>query len=184
MTTYALMMTVPAVAMCCCAAATDIAGRKIPNWVTFTLALSGLAQSVCFSGSVLTPGQALFGLAVGFTLPFVLFALGAVGGGDVKLLAGLGAWLGALAIFQVFVLEAVVGLILVLSQAAAQGRLRALFRNSAVLAVNLAHVNDVGLDHVKATGLSSRSVDRPLPYAVPVLIAVVLLLAWNWTPGR
>ena len=45
-------------------------------------------------------------------------------------------------------------------------------------------VNDVGLDHVKATGQSSRSIDRPLPYAVPVFLAVLTLLAWNWTPGR
>jgi prepilin peptidase CpaA len=178
------MMTVPAVAMCVCAAVTDIRDRRIPNWVTFTLVLSGLAQSVSIGGAVLTPGQAVLGLAVGFTLPFVLFALGAVGGGDVKLLAGLGAWLGPAGVFQVFVLEAVIGLVMVLSQAAAQGRLQALFRNSAVLAVNLAHVQDVGLDHVKATGQSSRSIDRPLPYAVPVLIAVLVLLAWNWAPVK
>jgi hypothetical protein len=46
-----------------------------------------------------------------------------------------------------------------------------------VLAVNLAHVKDVGLDHVKATGVSSRSIDRPIPYAVPVLAAVLILMA-------
>jgi prepilin peptidase CpaA len=112
-----------------------------------------------------------------------MFAIGAVGGGDVKLLAGIGAWLGPWAVFQVFCVEAVIGMVIVLAQAAAQGRTQTLLRNSAVLAVNLAHVNDVGLDHVKATGQSSRSVDRPLPYAVPVLIAVLILLAWNAAPG-
>jgi len=39
-------------------------------------------------------------------------------------------------------------------------------------------VRDVGLDHTKATGQSCRSVDRPLPYAVPVLVAMIILLAF------
>jgi prepilin peptidase CpaA len=100
-----------------------------------------------------------------------------VGGGDVKLLAGLGAWFGPVAVFQIFVLEALLGAILVIAQATATGRMKVLLRNSAVLAVNLAHVKDVGLDHVKATGVSSRSIDRPIPYAVPVLAAVLILMA-------
>jgi hypothetical protein len=42
-----------------------------------------------------------------------------------------------------------------------------------MLAVHLIHVDQVGLEHTKLTGQSSRSVDRPLPFAVPVLIAVI-----------
>ena len=60
--------------------------------------------------------------------------------------------------------------------ALAQGRTRVLLRNTAVVAINLAHVNDVGLDHAKATGQACRSIDRPLPYAVPVLAAMLILL--------
>ena len=45
------------------------------------------------------------------------------------------------------------------------------------LTVNLIHLQDVGLEHTRATGRSSRSVDRPLPYAVPVLLAVLVILA-------
>ncbi|HYO09411.1 MAG TPA: A24 family peptidase [Tepidisphaeraceae bacterium] len=183
MTTYTVLMAAPAVGLLCCAALIDVRSRRIPNWVTFSLVLSGLAQSVAFNGAVSTPGQAILGLCAGFALPFAMFAIGALGGGDVKLLAGIGAWFGASAVLQVFCLEAAVGMTMVLAQAASQGRLNALFRNSAVLAVNLAHVSDVGVDHVRATGQASKSIDRPLPYAVPVLIAVLILLAWNWTPG-
>jgi prepilin peptidase CpaA len=168
-------MAAPMVALLCWAAAEDLRSRRIRNWLTLTLAVSGLAQSVLF-GAVSTPGASVSGLVVGFALPFALFALGALGGGDVKLLAGIGAWLGPMAALQVFCLEAVIGAVMVLTQALAQGRARVLFRNSAMLAVNLAHVNDVGLDHVKATGHSCRSVDRPLPFAVPVLLAVLILL--------
>jgi hypothetical protein len=61
-----------------------------------------------------------------------------------------------------------------------QGRLRILSRNSAVLAINLVHLGDVGVEHAAATGRSCRSVEKPLPYAVPVLIAVISLLAAGW----
>jgi prepilin peptidase CpaA len=180
MSTYGLLMAAPAVAMLLIAAATDLRDRRIPNWLTFSLILSGVAQSIAFPGVVTTPWESLGGFGVGFALTFALFAMGAVGGGDVKLLAGLGAWFGPLAAFQLFCVEAVVGMVIVLAQAAAQGRTRTLLRNSAVLAVNLAHVGDVGVAHVKATGQSSRSVERPLPYAVPVLVALLILLAANW----
>ncbi len=183
MNTSALLMAVPAVALVACAAATDLRGRRIPNWVTFTMVIAGLVHSIIF-GAVAGPLQSTLGIAAGFALPFAMFAMGAIAGGDVKLLMGIGAWFGPLAVLQVFCIEAVVGLAMVLTQAAAQGRTRTLLRNSALLAVNLVHVNDVGLDHVKATGQSSRSIDRPLPYAVPVLVAVLILLAWNYTPGR
>jgi hypothetical protein len=65
----------------------------------------------------------------------------------------------------------------VLVQASLQGRLRKLLTNTTVLTVNLIHLQDVGLEHTRATGRASRSVDRPLPYAVPVLLAVLVILA-------
>jgi len=63
-----------------------------------------------------------------------------------------------------------------LGQAAWQGRTRVLLRNSAVVAVNLLYVKDVGLEHATRTGRESRSIDKPLPFAVPALIAVVLVI--------
>jgi prepilin peptidase CpaA len=170
-----LLPFVPLLAMLTWAAIEDLRTRRIRNWLTFSLVLSGIAQSLMGSGTV-TIGSSLAGCAVGFGLPLVLFALGAIGGGDVKLLAGVGAWVGAGAVFEVFCAAAVVGMVIVLAQACAQGRLRVLSRNSAVLAMNLVHIGDVGVAHTTATGKSSRSVEKPLPYAVPVLIAVVALL--------
>ena len=176
MSTYGLMTAAPVVALLAWAAIEDLCNRRIPNWLTFSLLLSGIAQSF-MHGSLVSPGMSLAGFAVGFSLPFVLYVLQATGGADVKLLAGLGAWFGPVVVFQIFVLEKVIGLILVIAQATAQGRMKVLLRNSAVLSINLAHIKDVGIDHVRATGLSARSIDKPLPYAVPVLLAVLILIA-------
>ena len=65
---------------------------------------------------------------------------------------------------------------IVLAQAAAAGRLRVLARNSAVVAVNLWHVRQVGVEHATETGRACRSVDRPLPFAVPVFAATLFVL--------
>jgi prepilin peptidase CpaA len=183
MNTFSVLMAAPAFALLIVAAAEDLRSRRIPNWLTFSLVLGGIVQSIAF-GVTSTPLASVLGLCVGFAIPFVLFALGALGGGDVKLLAGVGAWFGPQAALNVFIIAAIVGAVMVVAQALAQRRGKVLLRNTAVLAVNLAHVRDVGIDHAKATGASCRSVDRPLPYAVPVLIAMAFLLASSWTPWR
>ncbi len=172
----------PLFALLLCAAVTDLRARRIPNWLTFSMVLAGLAQSLL---PLRTVGftTSLLGFLTGFGLTFILFALGAVGGGDVKLLAGVGAWLGPGPTLAVFAIEAIVGMAIVLTQAVWQGRVTTLLRNSTVLVINLAHVGDVGVEHVTATGKSCRSIERPLPYAVPVLAAVAMVVAFRTFNG-
>jgi prepilin peptidase CpaA len=177
MSTHGLLTAAPAFALLLWAAIEDMRSRRIPNWLTFSLVLSGIVQSF-MSGHLVSPSMSLLGFAVGFGLPLILFLIGALGGGDVKLLAGVGAWFGAGVVFRVFCLAAIVGMVMVIAQALAQGRTKVLMRNTAMVAINLAHVNDVGVEHARQTGQSCRSIDRPLPYAVPVLVAIAILLAF------
>lgn len=174
MYSFKLIHLMPLFAMLVIAAIGDLRERRIRNWLTLTLMLTGLAQSFMPTHTT-TPLYSLLGLLSGFGITFILFFMNAIGGGDVKLLMGVGAWLGPAGVLVVFLLEAVIGMVIVLAQAIWQGRLQTLFRNSTLVLINLAHINEVGLDHVTATGKAARSVDRPLPYAVPVLIAVALI---------
>lgn len=157
------------------AAAEDVLTRRIRNVLAFSVAASGLVQSFLPLHTV-TPGDAALGFLAGFALMLLPFALGGMGGGDVKLLAAIGAWLGPWGALNVFLGAAVFGLVVVLTQAAWQGRLQVLARNSAVLAVNLAHVGELGVSHVAETGERSASVDKPIPYAVSMLAGVLLVL--------
>lgn len=166
-----LLHLVPLFLMLAWASVQDLRSRRIRNWLTLSMILLGLAQSFT-PGHTTTPGNSLLGFAAGFGLTFVLFAMGALGGGDVKLMAGVGAWLGPAPTLCVFAIQALFGMVIVLAQAAWQRRLAALFHNSMLLLVNVAHVRELGIEHVTATGQSSRSVSRPLPYAVPVFLAV------------
>jgi prepilin peptidase CpaA len=177
MTTGGLLMCVPMIGLLTWAAAVDLRARRIPNWLTVSLMLAGFAQSFTWARTV-GPADAFLGFLTGFALTFVLFGLNALGGGDVKLMAGLGAWLGPMPTLVVFALAAVIGMVIVLAQAAAQGRLTKLFRNSAVIAMSLAAANDGGgLEQAAETGKAcSSSTGKPLPYAVPVFFAMLIVL--------
>jgi hypothetical protein len=85
----------------------------------------------------------------------------------------------------VFLAEAIIGAALAIVQAAAQGRLRTVLRNTAVLAGSMAAgAGDGGL--VTAGVIDSAAADRPidkrwLPYSLPVLLATAAVLATRWT---
>lgn len=172
---HTLMIFGPLLAMLVFAAVGDVRTRRIPNWLTLVIVTTGLTQSFTACATV-SPWESLGGLLAGFGLTVALFVLGALGGGDVKLMAGCGAWFGPSLVFQVFVVAAIVGMAIVLVQSVWQGRLRVLLRNTLLVIINLIHIREVGLSHAQATGESCRSVDKPLPYAVPVLIAIVAVL--------
>ena len=75
------------------ACVTDVTTRRVPNVLTFGAALIGVAVHIMLSG----PRGAMFaviGWAIGLLLFLPLFALRGLGGGDVKLLAAFGAFVG------------------------------------------------------------------------------------------
>lgn len=158
------------------AAVVDVRARRIPNWLTGLMAVGGLVQG--FMGvSGVGLGTAGLGMVVGFAITFVFFALGGMGAGDVKLFAGIGAWLGPVGVVKVFVIERVVGIVVVIVQAVRTGRLGAVLRGSAMIAANTAVSGDLRCPDVES-GLDEKR--TRLPYAVPTLIAVVVVVAWRW----
>ena len=110
------------------ACATDLAYRRVPNVLTAPALVAGLLAHGVWSGGLGLPG-ALLGAAVGLAVFFPIFALGGMGGGDVKLMAALGSWVGAGAIGWTALYAAVAGGVLALVVGAAHGYLRQAFSN-------------------------------------------------------
>jgi prepilin peptidase CpaA len=154
------------------AAAVDLRTRRIPNWIPFALILGGIGRSF-MPGSTLSPGEAAGGLGAGFGLMLLLFAINAVGGADVKLLAAVGAWVGPVVVLKVFAVEAILGMVIVVAQAMRRGRVAALARNSAVLAMNLARGEFGSEEDLAPTD------ERALPFAVPLLLATAGVVVWG-----
>ena len=72
----------------------DLARRRIANWIPASAFLAGVAlQSV--ENGWRGAGSALLGTAAGAAVFLIFYLLGGMGGGDVKLMAGFGAVLGA-----------------------------------------------------------------------------------------
>jgi len=111
------------------AAVYDVRYRRIPNWVSVSGAALGLAlNSFLYRG---TPGLlfAFKGLALGFGLYFVLYALHAMGAGDVKLMGATGALVGWQDWIGIFLITAMLGGFMALIVTVARGRLKRTFGN-------------------------------------------------------
>jgi hypothetical protein len=98
-------------------------------------------------------------------------------------MAGVGAWLGPVGGLVVFAIQAIIGGAMALAQSAAQGRLTDTLRNTVIVSNAALHVRQLGLDHARRTGRQvivdseGGRKSRRLPFAIPVLAAVLLLLA-------
>ena len=172
-----LVAVAPLLGLLAVAAVIDVRTRRIPNWLSAAVAAGGLALSIT-GGGLVGPAAAALGLLVGFALLAASFALRLMGGGDVKLMAAVGAWLGPWGIFLAFVVASVVAMVLALAQCAATGRLRLLLSNAALVMVAARHLPQLGEEHLADTRRSMKSAGRPLPYAVSLLVATVVVLAF------
>ena len=152
------------------AAVVDVRQRKIPNWISVPLLVSGLAFRG-LTGGWPGLGDAVAGFAVGFGILLGMWLLGGGGGGDVKFMAAVGAWLGWYHLLFVFVLSAILVLPLVI------GVLCARFLRKKP---SQHRVETPGTDNAEGP------VRRPgtVPYAVPATAAILVRLAWLLVIGR
>jgi prepilin peptidase CpaA len=86
----------------------DVRYRRIPNPFVLATLVSGVAMSTIFGGLTGLLGS-LGGCALGFGLMFMLHVFGAMGAGDVKLFASIGAVTGAHLVLPTFLVVVLTG---------------------------------------------------------------------------
>jgi prepilin peptidase CpaA len=91
------------------AVALDVKHRTIPNWLTVSGALGGMLYHLLRQGPLVGLAFSSEGLLLGISLLCPPFVLGKSGGGDVKLLGAMGAWLGPGSILACFLYSALAG---------------------------------------------------------------------------
>jgi prepilin peptidase CpaA len=118
-------------------AVTDARTGRIPNALTLPALASGLATALWQRGAVGLVGAVVGALACA-VVPGVLFSRGAMGGGDVKLLAAAGALVGPVVGLEVQCTAYVATALYVLVVAVARGRLGARVVAAAALCLRMA----------------------------------------------
>jgi prepilin peptidase CpaA len=154
---------------------------RVPNWLTFPLVGSGWIYSAASSylageGLWVGLGWSLVGTLVGLALLLPAYAIGGMGAGDVKLLAGVGAWLHGETTFYAFCLSAVVGGILAVVMAA---RRRALGKHALQARTILNEIVTIrDPKTLAAIAAERKSSMLLLPYGIPIAIGAILYFAW------
>lgn len=128
-----------AAAVAVTAAITDVRQRRIPNRITYTALVAGLAlQTVSHGWRGLLPG--LGGAALFGGVFFIFYLVRAMGAGDVKLAAALGCIIGPAASWQVMFATALAGGVLALIVMLFTGRVLKTLRSTlAVVGFHATH---------------------------------------------
>lgn len=132
------------------ASAEDLWRRSISNWISVAALVSGVAFHV-WSRGIAGFVPALLGAAGGFLIFLVFYMLGGMGGGDVKLMAGLGSIIGVDHLVEASIFTAVIGAVVACLVLAA----------SAVL---------------KLVGKGREGSPKAIPYAPAIALGVLLSL--------
>ena len=94
---YSQLLQLVVVSFLAAASINDLRKREVPNWVNYGLILTGLGLSLLHSAITFNWSFALFsviGAVAALVLAAIMFYTGQWGGGDSKLLIGMGAALG------------------------------------------------------------------------------------------
>jgi prepilin peptidase CpaA len=149
---------------------------RVPNWLTFPLALGGWIYAAWSGGG---PGLlwSLGGTALGLALLLPLYAIGGMGAGDVKLFAGVGSWVGPSLTLGAFVTAAFAGGLIALAMIAWTGE----YARHWVMLQTIVHEIVTVRDPSR---LSERAVARKpnmmlLPYGIPLAVGSIGYFAWE-----
>jgi prepilin peptidase CpaA len=157
------------------AAVIDGLKLKVPNWLTFHMVIGGLAYATYVGGG---PGLlwALSGAAVGLALLLPLHAIGGMGAGDVKLMAGVGAWMGTSLTLGAFAVSTVVGGVMAVAMVAWSGQFIKHWVQFQVIGHEILTVrNPERLSEIAAARKPSMML---LPYGIPIAVGSIAYFAW------
>ena len=149
---------------------------KVPNWITFPMVISGWVYSAALFG---WPGLgwSLLGTAVGLALLMPAYAIGGMGAGDVKLLAGVGAWMWGTVTFYAFCLSAVVGGVIALGMIFGRRAWKHHGMQFRAILTEIMVVRDPNQLSAMAAGRKSSML--LLPYGIPIAIGTIAYFAWT-----
>lgn len=161
------------------AAVIDGLQLKVPNWITFPMIASGWVYSATLSPYPGWEGLAysLIGTVVGLALLLPAYAIGGMGAGDVKLMAGIGAWVWGTVTAYAFAVSAVVGGVIALLMVVSKNRWEKHHGQFWSILNEILTVKDP--DQLAAIATERKPRMMLLPYGIPIAIGTIAYFAWT-----
>jgi prepilin peptidase CpaA len=156
----------------------DIRSGRIPNWLTYGGLLAALAAQFLMRG---WPGLqgGLIGALAGGGIFYLLFLVGGMGGGDVKLMAAVGAWAGAAQTVVVLIAAAIAGGILAVGLMVFHRQVRVTLLNTAEL---IRHHLTSGFQPHPVLNIREPGARR-VPYGLAIAIGTLYCLGRTFSWG-
>ena len=148
---------------------------KVPNWLTFPLVISGWIYSGIFFGWD-GLGYSLLGTVVGLGLLLPAYAIGGMGAGDVKMLAGIGAWIWGTNTFYAFCISAIVGGVIAVVMVLLQKKWQHHRDQFRTILTEIAVIRDP--NELSAIAADRKSTMMLLPYGIPITIGTIGYFIW------
>lgn len=159
----------PTVAVLAVATFTDLRSRRIPNWLVLPFLGGGLTVSTWMHGWQ-GLSHSFCGALLGLVVYGILFWMGGMGAGDVKLCAAIGAWVGPQQLILALVLTGMAGGVMVFCWAMFGGFLKELFTGASNLSFGWKGEGGVcDPDMTLANPLK-----RKIPYAPAIAIGTLI----------
>lgn len=157
------------------AAVIDGRELKVPNWITFPFIISGWIYSTAAYG-----WEGLYwsiaGTVVGLVLLLPAYSIGGMGAGDVKLLAGVGAWVYGTHTAYAFGISAIVGAVMAVLMVVARKAWTKHSNQFWMIFHEITVIRDPNA--LSAIAAQRKPSMLLLPYGIPICIGTILYFAW------
>jgi prepilin peptidase CpaA len=163
------------VALVLTAAIWDLRLRRIPNWLSLAGIICGIALNSFLYG-LAGLKQSLGGMALAFGVYFLLYLMRAMGAGDVKLMAAVGAFVGPNNWFLIFLITAVLGGAIALVVLAWRKRLRKTFDNVSFIVLEMMHFRAPYMGREELSVKSQKAFT--LPHGAVIGLGCIVFLSW------
>jgi prepilin peptidase CpaA len=178
---YQHVVFIVAIAVAAFAAISDWRRGEIPNWLTYGALAAGpllhvgrmLVAHNSVESSVTEGAYSILGALVCVLVPAMLYRQGAIGGGDLKLLAALGALLQTVLGVEAEMYGFFAAALIAPARLAYEGKLIATVKNASTILVNM-FMPKSKQRHVEETALSWFRLGPPLFFGV----ALTVYLHW------
>lgn len=167
-----------------CVVAAYIDGKqlKVPNKLNFPMIIGGwIWSSISYgiSGEGWYTGLmwSLAGTFVGLMTLIPARAIGGMGGGDVKMMAAIGAWVHCTATFYAFCLSAIIGAVMAIAMIIRSGQIQKHYHQFWLIFNEIVTIRDP--EKLSEIARERKPNMHLLPYGIPLAIGTILYFAWN-----